>query len=86
MSNEVDKKEIIITCGCTELKHLFRITKYGHEPEAYVTMVMNHYLPLWKRVKLAFLYVFKKAPCDGYDEVVMDKESRDKLKRFLEEN
>ena len=82
--NTTDKKEIIITCGCTDLSHLMRITKYEDEEQAYVTMVMNHYQPIWKRIKLALAYVFKRPPCAGYyDEVVIEKKDVERLSEFL---
>jgi hypothetical protein len=80
-----EKKEIIVTCDCSDLRHLLKITKYADDPTASATMLLNHYLPFWKRIVIAVAYIFKSAPCAGYDEVVIDKDSAEKLSKFLGE-
>ena len=65
----------IFGCDCNDMSHLFRFSKFTDMEQIYVSIVLNHYLSFWERVRLAYRYIFKfdtKAVA-FYDEVVLSK-------------
>ncbi len=67
----LNKDRLITECGCGDPEHLLVFQYYqdedegayksdGHWDELYVHFTSNCYWGLWKRIKLALRYVFRK--------------------------
>lgn len=76
-------------CGC--LMHNVRIVwfqdewmkKHNCEKELYIDIHLNHYLPWYKRIYHAILYIFKSEKCKPYDCVTLSYEEANRLKNFI---
>ena len=81
-------KSIHLECECHDKDHLLVVSKRYWDNEDYDFIVhtqMNHYLPWYKRLKYAVLYLFgmKTAQCHFVDHVLGEKQVKE-LKEFLE--
>lgn len=76
-------------CGC--YMHNIRLAWFQDEwmkehnvdRELYIDIGLRHYLSFWKRLKVAFMYLFKKEKCGSYDCVVLDNKEAVRLKDYL---
>lgn len=69
-------------CECWTSEHHFHVTYDRVEDEVQVEVMLNHYLPWWKRILEAFKYVFKMGRL-GYADVLLKPEDRVKLAEIL---
>jgi len=89
---DIDCYEIYLLCDCHDLDHLMRLlywidtTKDGSKEICFLELeaVLNHYLPWYKRVYKALLYILGKAGKDHYFNVVLRKNDVIQLKSFID--
>ena len=75
--------EETFVCECRTLNHIVRFTVDKDFPETiFVSFMANPYSGLFKRIKLAFLYIFGYSTLE-YEEVVLDDKQIVKLKDLI---
>jgi hypothetical protein len=78
-------------CSCSDNNHLLRIDIYewGNENPVEVDLCistqLNHYLPFWKRISMAFKYVLGKSAGEWYSTTLVNKEDVERLKSIIQD-
>lgn len=73
-------------CQCDNFDHTIRFTYDGNPSEITVEVRMNDWLPWWKRVLVAFKYIFKMNRKTGfdYDCTILKKDDLYILEKMIE--
>lgn len=91
MENELHTK--IFTCSCGDFRHIFEITwentdeedPYAHE--MHFSVLTDHELPLWHRIKNSFNHIFKRRNyyiASVYLELDDVKTIHDEFQKFID--
>lgn len=78
-------------CVCGIPQHTLRFTSvkdpiFDKDGEVYVEVFLNQFLPWYKRLYVAFQYVFGRTPVSAYDCTVLTSDESMKLAGMLLEN
>ena len=90
MTDKIEKKDIekLLACSCHSLTHVIGISLFfwpqDKYPELSIEMAISHFNPWYKRIYLAFKYVFKKENCCGYDSFMFDYETAKEAKKVFD--
>lgn len=78
------QSELIIICSCHTLDHAIRFSYWPDDDTLFVDVTMPP-LSWWKRIAVAFRYVFTDVcPFGSYAEVVIGDDDRAKLRAWVE--
>lgn len=78
-----------LDCICSSMDHIARVDLDTwdplEDPELSLTVKLNPNYSFWKRLVVAFKYLFniKRSSCWDYDYVVLTKESIDRLSTMI---
>jgi hypothetical protein len=82
-------KSEILVCECHSVEHQILFT-YNEEisndwpPEVYMQVYLNSYHTIWRRVVIAFKYIFgHKSRYGAWDEFIFNKEDVHKLEGLV---
>lgn len=70
-------------CTCISPHHTFRVTTWDDDTMS-VSVALNRYLPLWRRIVVAVMYVIGiEVDAEHYDSVELNLDDRKRLKEIL---
>ena len=72
-----------LECQCECPTHMIRLIKDDEYNERSIIFFLNKYKSFWKRVRLAFAYIFDFGDID-FDSYLLKEEDKEKFKRWLE--
>ena len=76
-------KHMRFECTCTSPNHTLRVTSWD-DGTATISVALNKYLPLWKRIGIAFAYILgTDVTTEQYDTVELSPEDRQRLKNSI---
>lgn len=84
MSNFVNHE--LFVCNCNDISHQFVLSTWNFNdgsPELEISIKLNHYLPWYKRIFVAFKYLFKLDRGE-YNVVLLNNEDLNRLQKSLE--
>ena len=73
----------LFVCKCSSVEHQFVVSQYDDEEEIFVSVRLNAYGNVFRRLWQALKYVFNIDTAE-YDEVILDKEYQQKLIEVLQ--
>ena len=86
------QRDHFVKCQCDVSNHVVRFTYWPktdkHDAEMWIHCQLAPVNSFWKRLKLAFNYLFKREPKDywGYwSEVLLDPQEMLELEQFMED-
>ena len=78
------RNSYFIECACYSFEHIGRLT-FDDEDMA-IDVRINHYLGFWKRLQIAFKYLFKISDSSGnYNTIIIKQEQIPDIIKMLEE-
>jgi len=72
----------LFVCKCNSVEHQFVVSQFDDEEEVYISVRLNAYGNVFKRLWRALKYVLNIDNAE-YDEVILDKENQQKLVECL---
>lgn len=88
MKSDVFDKKLYIECACESPDHLliFQLYEWSNGEKNIWAFIANDYRPsFWKRIGLAFSYIFKKDYSLTSDSVLITQKNIKQLEEFIEE-
>ena len=86
MSTKFVEHELFV-CDCENISHQMILTTWDFEdgtPSLYISIKLNQFLPWYKRILIAFKYLFKLDIKDEFDVLMLNDDTIDKLQKSLE--
>lgn len=71
-------------CECSSFNHTLRIISDKEDGTVWVEVPLNSYLPWWRRIIVAFKYIFLIGSSEGYDSVALEHRDFDRIIGLLE--
>lgn len=73
-------------CECSSFLHTLRITSDREDGTVWIEVPLNPHLPWWRRILLAFRYVFSPGTTDegAYDSIAIPHRDFDRVIGLLE--
>jgi hypothetical protein len=83
------RKFSYIECECSLAEHILRISvddMFDYEAPLIVEMRLSHFMPWYRRIVLAFKYIFKMdTKLCQYEETIIPQSSFPKLRDIIDE-
>lgn len=78
----------LFVCDCQDIEHQF-VVEYMDDPEwnrVCIEVKLNRNLPFWRRLVVAFKYLFKRRPSrfGDFDEIILQQSDAERLQKVVD--